>query len=119
MKSIFNKYASCALLVTLTFTLAPTAQARDHSERLIQSCHELVGIYAKRDEKNLLAGVTTSVSEALQAGYCMGVLDEYRRHDRCYSSDWFTQARKIADMSDDYSKRISLNDLLEFSCERS
>lgn len=119
MKPVFSRYTFFTFLITLSFTAATPAQARNQSERLIQSCNELVGIYAERDKQNLLAGVTTSVSEALQAGYCMGVLDEYRRHERCYSQDWFTQARKIAEMSVAYSERISLNELLEFSCERS
>ncbi|MDH2373893.1 hypothetical protein QD228_08605 [Cobetia sp. 3AK] len=119
MKTPYGQYSFIAFLVTLAFTSATPARANKHSERLIQSCNELVGIYAERDKQNLLAGVTTSVSEALQAGYCMGVLDEYRRHDRCYSHDWFTQAQKIAEMSVGYSERISVNELLEFSCERS
>lgn len=113
------KHTVYSFLFTIALMTPHSAHASNDSERLIQSCNELVGIYAERDKQNLLAGVTTSVSEALQAGYCMGVLDEYRRHDRCYSHDWFTQAQKIAEMSVGYSERISVNELLEFSCERS
>lgn len=95
----------------------PVAQANDDPEHLIQSCQELVDIYAKRDQQRLLAGVATGLSEALRAGYCMGVVDEYRRRYECAADDWFTQARQIAGMPVSFGPRASVDELLEMSCE--
>lgn len=92
-------------------------QANDDPKHLIQSCQELVGIYSKRDEKNFAAGLTTSLSEALRAGYCMGVVDEYRRNTRCYVDDWYSQAKKIAEYPLSFGKRTSVDGLLEISCD--
>lgn len=92
-------------------------QANDDPKHLIQSCQELVGIYSKRDEKNFAAGLTTSLSEALHAGYCMGVVDEYRRNTRCYVDDWHSQAKKIAEYPLSFAKRTSVEELLGISCD--
>lgn len=102
----------------LLFSLyVPATQAKDDPEHLIQSCQELVDIFAKRDQQRLLAGVATGLSEALRAGYCMGVVDEYRRHYECATDDWFIQAKRVAEMSASFGSRITVNELLERSCE--
>lgn len=106
-----------SICCVLTSLLSPLAQANNDPEYLIESCKELVGIYTKRDQQNLLAGITTSLSEALRAGYCMGVVDEYRRHNRCYRHDWFTQASRVAEMPVSFAKRTTVRALLEHSCE--
>lgn len=96
-----------------------TAQAANDSDRLIQGCRELIGIYAKREQMRLVAGLTTSVSEALRAGYCQGVLDEFRRNrgDACTTRDWFEQAQKIASEPTDTAQPTNVTELLEQSCE--
>ncbi|UIP32233.1 hypothetical protein [Stutzerimonas kunmingensis] len=105
------------ICMCLLFSLAlPAAQANDDPEHLIQSCKELVGIYAKRDEQHLLAGLVTSPSEALRAGYCRGVLDEYRRSSFCSQSDWHTQAARIADYPAFAEELPSVETLLKQSC---
>lgn len=104
----------CCLLATL---LSPLAQANNDPEHLIESCKELVGIYAKHDQQNLLAGMSTSLSEALRAGYCMGVVDEYRRHNLCGRNDWFSQAARVAEMPITFAKRTTVEALLAHSCE--
>jgi hypothetical protein len=101
----------------LAIFFVPISQANDDPKRLIQSCQELVDIYAKRDQQHLLAGVTTGLSEALRAGYCMGVTDEYRRHYQCATNDWFKQAERIAKMPASFSSHTSIDELLEMSCE--
>jgi len=102
------------LLVSLC---VPAAQANNDPEHLIQSCQELVDIYAKRDQQRLLAGVATGLSEALRAGYCMGVVDEYRRRYQCATNDWYTQAQRVAGMTAAFGSRTSVDELLEQSCE--
>lgn len=94
----------------------PVAQANDDPEHLIQSCQELVGIYTKRDQQHLLAGLTTSSSEALRAGYCRGVLDEYRRTSFCAQRDWHMQAAHIADYPAFSEEQPSVETLLKQSC---
>lgn len=107
------------LACMLASFLMPTAQADDDSLHLIASCQELVDIYAKRDEQRLLAGVTTGLSEALRAGYCMGVVDEYRRQSTCATDDWFVQAQRIARTPIPFDTDIPfVVELLETSCGR-
>ena len=86
----------------------------NEAKLLIQGCAEVEAIYNRRGEKNLFAGVNTSVAEALRAGYCKGVLEQYRRSGGCYQSDWIKQAQQIGQESDNQS--ISVNQLLRQSC---
>jgi hypothetical protein len=77
----------------------------------------LVEIYAKRDQQHLLAGLTTSTSAALRAGYCRGVLDEFRRRtDFCYQGDWYVQASRIADYPEYADQLPAVDELLKQSC---
>lgn len=93
------------------------AQADEPAEPLISNCQALVKIYQTRDEQRLLAGVSTSVSDALRAGWCKGVLDEYRRSYTCATNDWFTQAQKIAATSVALDEGMpNVEGLLEKSC---
>lgn len=93
------------------------AQANNDPEYLIQGCKEVVAIYAKRDEKRLAAKLTTSVSEALRAGYCRGMLDEYRRSYKCGTNDWLIQAQNIAELPLSFAKRTTVHELLGISCD--
>ena len=103
--------------LSLLFSLLlPAAQANNDPKHLIQSCKELLGIYATRDQQHLLAGLVTSPSEALRAGYCRGVLDEYRRSSFCAQSDWHTQAARIADYPTDAEELPPVETLLRQSC---
>lgn len=104
-----------AILITVLFF--PSAQAADDPEHLIQSCKELVDIYAKRDQRHLFAAATTSLSEALRAGYCKGVVDEYRRRSECATNNWYTQAQRISATLVSSNRPDSVDELLEISCE--
>lgn len=86
----------------------------NETQLLIQGCAEVEAIYESRDKKNLLAGINTSVAEALRAGYCKGVLEQYRRSGGCYRAEWIKQAQKIGQQST--SQSISVNQLLRQSC---
>lgn len=97
----------------------PQAQAEPHLERLIKGCGELTGIYKNQGEKRLLAAQMTSLSEALRAGYCRGVIDEYRRsghYYNCRGVDWLQQATFIAQYATMPTDRLRVEDLLERSC---
>ncbi|MFP8966028.1 hypothetical protein ACKC9G_05565 [Pokkaliibacter sp. CJK22405] len=110
------KRLNVVLACVVSCFLLTSAKAAESPEYLIQSCKEVVGIYAQRDQKRLAAGLTTSVSEALRAGYCMGVVEEYRRHKSCYTRDWFTQATRISEQPLPLTSRIRVSELLEMSC---
>lgn len=94
----------------------PAAQASDDPQYLIQSCQELVDVYTDADQLRTIAKVTSSFSEALRAGYCMGRVDEYRRSYECATEDWFEQAKRISEMPESFSARTTVNELLEHSC---
>lgn len=111
------KLYAMIIVFLMSIVQGTVVQAANDPEQLIQSCQELVGIYNKRGEKHLAAGLTTSLSEALRAGYCMGVVDEYRRKARCYVDDWYSQAKKIAEYPLSFGKRTSVDGLLEISCD--
>lgn len=104
------------LFTLLTFQLAPIAVAAVDTERLIQGCEELIDIYASHEEKRLLAGVTTSVSEAMRAGYCQGVISEYQRTKSCSVSDWYLLASRIAEMPTWQAEAKHATSLLETAC---
>jgi hypothetical protein len=98
--------------------LPPVALANEAAKNLIISCKKLEGIYEKRDKQQFLAGLTTSTSDALRAGYCRGVLDEFRRTgDFCAQRDWYKQAVHIASYSAYAEELPSVDSLLRQSCE--
>ena len=106
-------------ILALATVMVCDAQADQDTERLVQGCREMVGIYAKREQMRMAAGLTTSLSEALRAGYCQGVIEQFRR-DRdevCTALDWFEQAQRIAGQPRDIAQQASVNELLEQSCE--
>lgn len=103
------------LLTILLLSLPIITTAK--SLPLIESCHELVKIYKTHDKKALLAAQTTSLSESLRAGYCLGVLKEYSiqtPYPYC-RSDWFKRATFIAKYLSEQSPPNERK-LLELSC---
>lgn len=104
-----------ATILVAAVLISPTALAED-PQRLIRGCEVLVQIYDKQGESGLLAGFTTSVSDALRAGYCRGVIDEYLRANPfgC-NRDWRPMAVRIAQIGEKVSG-ASVEHLLEFSC---
>jgi hypothetical protein len=87
----------------------PIQAADKEAKLLIQGCAEVEAIYNHRGEKNLLAAINTSVNEALRAGYCRGVLEQFRRGHSCYR-DWIKQAQQISKKSDTQSVPQLLSD---------
>lgn len=94
-----SRLSACILILALT---SPTWAGADELTELRNGCSELVGIFVKRDKEKLLAAQTTSLSEALRAGYCRGVIIEYLRHSpscgytRNATVDWFEMALRIS-----------------------
>ncbi|MDD2051872.1 hypothetical protein NPS46_04815 [Pseudomonas putida] len=111
-----------ALLLVSPLALAKPASGS--GMQLVEACQELVTIYEKHDEQKTLAGWRTSVSEALQAGYCRGVVIEYRRARAeapgnvaaCKTQDWFEQAQAISIFAQVFSQTHTVGELLDQSC---
>ena len=111
MKSLYPRLTATLMSLPLQSSLASTDPAR-----LIESCTELVNIYAKRDELRFAAAQFTSLSEAMRAGYCRGVLDEYRRNHACASNDWREQANTIAGHVFEQPSATDIDTLLANAC---
>ena len=105
-----NTFCSMILVALLSIPVSAAELS------LTDSCAELVNIYKSRQEQRFLAAQTTSLSEGLRAGYCLGVLEQYsKNHYRC-RSNWFKRATFIARQQglDSY---FNEKELLEKSCE--
>lgn len=106
------------LFTLLIFQLAPsTAVAAVDTERFIQGCQEVIKIYTDHEEERLLAGVTTSVSAAMRAGYCRGVISEYQRTKPCAISDWYEVANRIVEVPSWQAEARNAASLLRTACE--
>ncbi|BBB29879.1 hypothetical protein [Neptunomonas japonica] len=109
-----KKFNACCSLMLILMLSVPVAASE---LSITDSCAELVNIYKSHKEQRFLAAQTTSLSEGLRAGYCLGVLEQYsKNHYRC-RSNWFKRAKFIAQQQglDSY---FSEQELLEKSCER-
>lgn len=104
-------------LVVASLLLPSVALATD-SDRLVRGCEALVQIYDKQEKSNFLAGFTTSVSDAIRAGYCRGVIDEYLRatHFQC-GRGWRSMADRIVTIGSTTPDE-SVDQLLRRSCGR-
>ncbi len=117
---------------TLTFTLGgvfftqslhakDTPFAYDDIEFFQKSCQEVISIFENKNQPNQYAALHTSMAEAMRAGYCIGVVQQYIKQQtscssRRYSnSDWFKVANVIArlPLSEPEFKHISAIKLLE------
>ncbi|WP_339861456.1 hypothetical protein [Thalassospira alkalitolerans] len=95
------------------------AQASDDANDLIKSCVEAVNVFDKKGEGKFLVALSTSLEEALRAGYCRGVIIEYRRQERgnCERSSWLVQARNIALQPINEPQSKSIDSLLRNACD--
>jgi len=76
-------------------------QYRDAS-LLINSCQEAVDVFSSHEKTGYLAAYRTSLSEALRAGYCIGVLEQFLdayEGDCDGNSGWFENAQRIASLN--------------------
>ncbi len=108
-----------AMLILLTVLFISPVQAKDsEGEKLIQGCSELLGMYKNKKEKRLMAGLLASSSDALLAGYCLGMVKAYRQfsNNACYADSWFDMAETIASEWTLKDKRYSVNALLNSAC---
>lgn len=118
------KYVSSALVLTLLYLSQP-ATAKDKGdfagfEGFVDGCSELVQIYEKREQRRFFAGQTTSLSEALRAGYCRGIIEQYKRQNDHYRrgchTDWYEIAEFVARQDGAEYKFGGMESLLETAC---
>ncbi|MGY5451437.1 hypothetical protein ACVFI8_10900 [Agarivorans sp. MS3-6] len=102
------------LLATLVLSTSTSVLAKPVD--LTESCTELVNIYQSKHKQQLFAAQTTSLSESLRAGYCLGVLTEFAESHYSCGSDWFKRAKFIAAYSSKASHPKERK-LLELSCD--
>lgn len=118
-----------ATLVGLSILVSPQAlYAKEapfkyrNADFLIQSCQEAVDVFSSDDETGYLAAYRTSLSEALRAGYCIGVLEQFSDAYSEYcigNTGWFENAKRIAavNLSATDSRNMGTMDLLEkYAC---
>ncbi len=106
---------SKTLLITIGLCLMPFISSAK-SLPLPESCAELINIYASKNKQHLLAAQTTSLSESLRAGYCLGVIEQYAKTEYSCRSDWFKRAEFIAKYALEENPP-SERKLLRLSCE--
>ena len=81
-------------------------------EVLSENCQELIAIYNKKGDQRLFAGMSTSISEAMRAGICRGMIEEHTNHFRC-ARGWHDMAKVIAAKM---GSQYSAEEMLELSC---
>ncbi len=110
------KPASLCVALLLTVALSRVSNATDDSIKLVQGCKELTAIFSTHEKQRLMAAATTSLSEAMMAGYCMGVVSEYQRRNYCGASDWHELASRIAELPNWYRGDDDMDSLMDKAC---
>lgn len=91
---------------------------------LVESCKEAMDIFASQEETGYLAAYRTSLSEAMRAGYCIGVIEQYSDNYEPYcgtSSGWFKSAQRIASIElthHELAQKKTGELLREYACDR-
>jgi len=87
-----------AVSLAMLSVTSRVAQAAPISiDTLATSCQELIAIYDKKGEQRFIAGMSTSVAEAMRAGICRGMIEEHANHNRCYRN-WYAMASTITEL---------------------
>ena len=120
------RYLIGVLLFSASITSLPVQckeqQFAYENPRFLQkSCQEVVTIFHRKDQPSTYAALHTSMAEAMRAGYCIGVIQQYMNQTpHCNSGikrrgDWFEVATAIADLAygEEQFKSIQVSQLLE------
>lgn len=119
--NIFKYVVFIGLIFSSSLQAKQTPFQTDDAELLQQSCREVVEIFEHKDKVGPYAALHTSMAEAMRAGYCIGVLQQYSQQSHsCYStryasSNWFEVAKVISNLSIGAQKlqRLQVSQLLE------
>lgn len=110
------KSAPVCIALLLALALPRVSAAANDSTKLVQGCKELIAIYSSREQQRLMAAATTSLSEAMMAGYCRGVVSEYQRRSYCGVTDWHELASRVAELSDWETATDNVDSVLGKAC---
>ncbi|MDP5142621.1 hypothetical protein ORJ00_07710 [Rheinheimera baltica] len=121
MRSLTNFLMLAGVIVSFTVQSKEQPFKYDDPKFLQKSCLEVVAIFNKKDQPGTYAALHTSMAEAMRAGYCIGVVQQYMQQTQnCYSrryknGDWFAMAKSIANVSigEEQFKRTQVSQLLE------
>lgn len=105
------QFALAITLLSATFRVAQAAPIT--AEALATNCQELIAIYNKKGEQRFIAGMSTSVAEAMRAGICRGMIEEHTNHGRCIRG-WYAMASTIAGLG----SHSDVEKMLEIACVR-
>lgn len=119
------------LLFVITVLLPPQlALAKEvpfqlnNASFLVESCREAVDIFASQEKTGYLAAYRTSLSEAMRAGYCIGVIEHFTAVNEEYcghSSGWFHHAQRVASLGLTQHELAQTNTRLlleEYACDQ-
>jgi len=107
------RFKSILIMIFLSANLS-AADRQDFEDKLIASCSEAVSLFKssdREDQKKLRLSINqsfaTSNTEALQMGYCKGVIDammQLRPH--CRYEHWFPIAERLVEQKQSNRKVI-------------
>ena len=118
MKPQGRLFSVFIFLLLISFNHNAAAREAPSVQHFVEGCSELVGIYESRSKQRLLAAQTTSLSEALRAGYCRGVIEQYQQQHRSSCNvTWFDIAEYVSQQEKFASKYSSVTKLLEIGCQ--
>ena len=105
----------CVSAITLLSAMPSRIHAAQiTADTLATNCQELIAIYDNKGDRRFIAGMSTSVAEAMRAGICRGMIEEHTNHRRCNRS-WYAMASIIIAEADSFS---DIEDMLESACGR-
>lgn len=121
MKVMFTSLICICLIVSASLQAKEAPFNGNDAEFLQNACRDVVEIFDRKGQPGSYAALHTSMAEAMRAGYCIGVLQQYSQQShRCYSSkyrrsNWFDMAKAIASFSigQEEFHRIQVSTLLE------
>ncbi len=106
--------------VFLVLTVSNISFADEFSDgnNLIKGCSDLIGMYNNLEEQRVLSSITHSQSDALLAGYCLGVLKTVTKSSgyRCSGRSWYRLAEDLAKEWRPDMKPLSLRSALGKVC---
>ncbi|MBB1468110.1 hypothetical protein H5232_06485 [Pseudoalteromonas sp. SG41-5] len=126
MTKIIGLTLLCILYSTQIYAKQSTFEVED-AAFLQASCLEATVIFDRQNEQGKFAALHTSMAEAMRAGYCIGVLQQYiKQQHNCpnyYQSNrqqggirkWLDLAKAVAQLSITRKnlKEITSNELIE------
>ena len=121
MRKLVSILALISVLLSSSVLSKEPLLSYEDPKFLQRSCQEVIEIFNQHGNPGTYAALHTSMAEAMRAGYCIGVVQQYMKQSKnCYSrrynsGDWFEMASAIANLSisDKQFKQIQVSKLLD------